>query len=124
MILHVDRAWLLETAHQHLGADPDVTDFGALAAAVARHADEVMDVPVYAEPWHRAAALMHLLIRVPALEFRNEAFGAVVAAAYLSACGLPVTVAPKDAVALATRVQAGLGVRDLAAEIRRDWISA
>lgn len=124
MILHIDRAWLLEAAHQHLAADPDVTDYGSLAAAVARHADEVMDVPVYAEPHHRAAALMHQLIRVPALESRNALFGAVVAAAYLEASGLTVTVGPKDAAALAARVvRDELGVRDLADEIRREWIT-
>lgn len=32
-----------------------------------------------------------------------------------------MTVRPKEAVALASRVRDGLGVRDLAAEIRRDW---
>ncbi|WP_159049040.1 hypothetical protein [Streptomyces sp. NRRL B-3648] len=47
MILHVDRVWLLEAAQQYLRADPDVTDWGALAAAVARHADEVMGTAVY-----------------------------------------------------------------------------
>lgn len=121
MILHVDRAWLLSAAHDYLGSDPDITDYGALAAAVARHADEVMGRPVYAGEHHRAAALMHLLIRVPALEARNELFGAVVAAAYLTASGVPVTVDAKDAVALAGRVRDGLDVRDLADEIRRDW---
>ncbi|MFF4442406.1 fic family toxin-antitoxin system, toxin component [Streptomyces sp. NPDC001621] len=122
MILHVDRAWLLEVAQQYLRMDPDVTDWGSLAAAVARHSDEVMGTPVYPEPYHRAAALMHLLVRVPALEARNELFGAIAAAAYLTASGLTVTVEPKDAVTLATRVRDGLGVRDLAAEIRKDWI--
>lgn len=122
MILRIDRGWLLEAAHEYLGSDPDVTDYGSLAAAVARHADEVMGVPVYGGVHHRAAALMHLLIRVPALETRNELFGAVVAAAYLTASGVPVTVAPKDAAALAARVRDGLGVRDLAEEIKREWI--
>jgi hypothetical protein len=87
--LHIDRAFLLDVAHQYLQSDPDVTDFGSLAAAVARHADEVMDVPVYPEPWHRAAALMELLICVPALKSRNELFGATVAASYLNASGVP-----------------------------------
>ncbi|ROP55966.1 hypothetical protein [Streptomyces sp. PanSC9] len=72
---------------------------------------------------HRAAALLHLLVRVSALESRNELFGAAVAAAYLTASGLTVTVEAKEAVALASRVRDGLGVRDLAAEIRRDWIA-
>ncbi|MFD7439301.1 hypothetical protein [Streptomyces sp. NPDC059861] len=76
-----------------------MTDYGVLAAAVAWHVDEVMDVPGYADLHHRAAALMHLRIRVPALESRNELFGAVTAAAYLTASGATVTVTPKDAVA-------------------------
>ncbi|MGW5047509.1 fic family toxin-antitoxin system, toxin component [Streptomyces griseoluteus] len=92
MILHVDRAWLLDAAQQYLRADPDVTDGGALAAAAARHADEVMGTSVYPEAHHRAAALHYLLARVPALESRNELFGAAVAAAYLTAPGLTVTV--------------------------------
>ncbi|MEU9925181.1 hypothetical protein AB0H51_28500 [Streptomyces griseoluteus] len=37
--------------------------------------------------------------------------------------GRTVTVEAKEAVALASRVRDGLGVRDLAAEIRRDWIA-
>ncbi|MFD0032551.1 fic family toxin-antitoxin system, toxin component [Streptomyces sp. NPDC127172] len=123
MNLFVDRPWLLDAAQQYLRSDPDVTDWGSLAAAVARHADEVMGTPVYPGPHHRAAALMHLLVRVPALEARNELFGAAVAAAYLTASGLTVTVEPKEAVALATRVRDGLGVRDLAYEIKREWIT-
>lgn len=123
MILRIDRGWLLDVAHQYLGSDPDVTDYGSLAAAVARHADEVMGMPVYSEPHHRAAALMQTLVRLHALEARNELFGAVGAAAYLTASGLTATVDAKDAVALATRVRDGLGVRDLAVEIRREWIA-
>ncbi|MFI5649564.1 fic family toxin-antitoxin system, toxin component [Kitasatospora sp. NPDC051705] len=119
MILCVDRAWLLDVAHQFLRADPDVTDYGTLAAAVARHVDEVMDVPVYGGVHQRAAALMHQLIRVPALEFANEHFAAVVAASYLSASGVIVTAEPKAAVGLAARVRDGQAdVRETAAVIR------
>ncbi|MFD9098999.1 hypothetical protein [Streptomyces collinus] len=60
MILHVDRAWLLDAAQQYLRVDRDVTDRGALASAVARHADEVMGTHVYPDAHHRAAALLHL----------------------------------------------------------------
>lgn len=49
-------AWLLDLAHRHMPGDPDVVDFGSPAAAVARHADKVMDTPVYTEVYHRAAA--------------------------------------------------------------------
>ncbi|MFF8775231.1 fic family toxin-antitoxin system, toxin component [Kitasatospora sp. NPDC015120] len=119
MILRVDRAWLLDVAHQFLRADPDVTDYGTLAAAVARHVDEVMDVPVYGGVHQRAAALMHQLIRVPALEFANEHFASVVAASYLAASGVIVTAEPKQAVDLAARIRDGQSdVRESAAAIR------
>ncbi|MFD8086953.1 fic family toxin-antitoxin system, toxin component [Kitasatospora sp. NPDC059722] len=119
MILRIDRAWLLDIAHHFLPADPDVTDYGTLAAAVARHVDEVMEVPVYAGAHQRAAALMHQLIRVPPLEFANEHFSAVVAAAYLSASGVIVTVEPKSAAELAARIRDGQAdIREIAAAIR------
>lgn len=73
VILRIDRAWLLDIAHQFVPGDPDVTDYGTLAAAVARHADEVMGVPVYEAVNQRAAALMHQLIRVPAPGVRQRA---------------------------------------------------
>ncbi|GHF33708.1 hypothetical protein [Streptomyces griseoluteus] len=37
--------------------------------------------------------------------------------------GLTATVEAKEAVALASRLRDGLGVRDLAAEIPTDWIA-
>jgi death-on-curing protein len=119
VILRIDRAWLLDIAHECLPGDPDITDYGSLAAAVARHADAVMDVPVYEAVHQRAAALMHQLIRVPALESGNEHFAAVVAASYLSASGVIVTAGPEQAVALATRIRAGnADVRETASAIR------
>ncbi|MFJ4190933.1 fic family toxin-antitoxin system, toxin component [Kitasatospora sp. NPDC089509] len=119
VILRIDRAWLLDIAHRFLPTDPDVIDYGTLAAAVARHTDEVMDVPVYEAVHQRAAALMHQLIRVPALESGNEHFASVVAAAYLSASGVTVTADPGQAVDLAARIRTGsVGVREAAAVIR------
>lgn len=124
MIVRVDRGWLLEVARQMLPGDPDVTDYGTLAAAVARHTDEVMDTLVYTEPHHRAAALMHQLIRVPGLESINELFGVVVAHAYLAASGLTVYPNPKAAADLAARISRGeTDVRQAAEEIRA-WIGA
>ncbi|MEU1193837.1 fic family toxin-antitoxin system, toxin component [Streptomyces sp. NPDC005859] len=119
MILHIDRAWLLDLAHRSLPGDPDVTDFGTLQAAVARHTDKVMDRPAYPEVHHRAAALMHQLIRVPALEYANELFGAVVAASYLTVSGVVVTADFKQAGDLAERIaHDGLDVRLVAEEIK------
>ncbi|MFF7213741.1 fic family toxin-antitoxin system, toxin component [Streptomyces sp. NPDC008238] len=123
MIVHIDRAWLLDLAHRHMPGDPDITDFGSMAAAVARHADKVMDTPVYTEVHHRAAALMHQLIRVPALEHANELFAAVVAAAYLTASGAIVTVGAKEAAELAARIDRdALDVRAVA-EVVRGWVA-
>ncbi|MDX2644542.1 fic family toxin-antitoxin system, toxin component [Streptomyces sp. PA03-1a] len=124
MIVHIDRAWLLDLAHRNMPGDPGITDFGSMAAAVARHADKVMGTPVYTEVHHRAAALMHQLIRVPALEYANELFGAVVAAAYLTASGAIVTVGAKEAAELATRIDRdALDVRAVAEAIR-GWVAA
>ncbi|MFE0349517.1 fic family toxin-antitoxin system, toxin component [Streptomyces griseoluteus] len=119
MIVRIDRAWLLDLAHRHLPGDPDVSDFGTLAAAAARHVDSVMDTPVYTEAYHRAAALMVQLIRCPALVHSNELFGAVVAASYMSVSGVIVDVQPKQAAALAARISRdALDVRSVAAEIK------
>jgi hypothetical protein len=80
-----------------------------------------MGAPVYAEPHHRAAALLHQLARVEALEARNLLFAAVVAAAYLEASGVAVTATGKDALDLAERAASGLGVREIASRIRNEW---
>lgn len=80
-----------------------------------------MDREVYPEVHHRAAALTHQLIRVPALEGCNELFGAAVAAAYLTVSGAIVTAGPKEAADLAERIgREGLDVRQVA-EVIRDW---
>ncbi|MFJ7967111.1 fic family toxin-antitoxin system, toxin component [Streptomyces sp. NPDC096324] len=121
MIVRIDRAWLLDLAHRNLPGDPDIIDFGTLAAAAARHTDSVMDTPVYTEVHHRAAALMHQLIRCPALEHSNALFGAVVAASYLTVSGIIVDVQPKQAAALAARIdREGLDVRAIAVELK-EW---
>lgn len=57
MQLTIDRAWLLEIIQQRLGDQPDITDWGATAAAVARHSDTVLDKAVYPEPHHTEQAL-------------------------------------------------------------------
>ncbi|MGW9024086.1 fic family toxin-antitoxin system, toxin component [Streptomyces sp. NPDC055722] len=101
--------------------DPDVTDWGALEAARARHAFHVMDEPVYPRPHHLVAALFQSLARVPALEHSNELFAATVAVGYLHASGLPVQVTAKEAADLADQVLAGhMNVRALAAALK-EW---
>ncbi|MFH8803908.1 hypothetical protein ACH4F6_30650 [Streptomyces sp. NPDC017936] len=55
-VVLVDERWLLDVAQNLVPGDPDVTDYGAPAAAVARHRHEVMDTLVYPAAHHRAAA--------------------------------------------------------------------
>ncbi|MGW3954762.1 fic family toxin-antitoxin system, toxin component [Streptomyces sp. NPDC004752] len=111
---------MLEIVRTQLG-DPDVTDWGALEAARARHAFHVLDEPVYPRPHHRAAALFHSLARVLALEHSNELFGATVAAGYLHTSGVPVRFTAKEAADLADQVCAGhMDVRAPAAALR-EW---
>lgn len=121
MILQIDLAWLLEIAHQELPGDPEVVDWGALEAARARHSFHVMDTPVYSQAHHRAAALRQQLLRIPALEHSNELFAATVAAAYLSASGIKVSVTTKEAADLVEQVADGrLGVREIASSLK-EW---
>jgi prophage maintenance system killer protein len=109
--VRVDLAWLLMTAEQYTPGDPQVTDYGSLLAAVARHQAEVFDIPVYPEPHDRAAALLHQLLRAPALERSNELFATAVAYAYLVTGGATVATTAREVRSLARAVRDGrLGV--------------
>ncbi|WP_406462355.1 fic family toxin-antitoxin system, toxin component [Streptomyces sp. NBC_01622] len=118
--LRIDLAWLLMLAEQKTPGDPQVTDWGALVAAVARHQADIFDVPVYDSPHARAAALLQLLIHVPALERSNALFASAVAYAYLVASGLKVITSPEQVRDLARLVKSGeASVDDIAHELRR-----
>ncbi|MEU9589056.1 fic family toxin-antitoxin system, toxin component [Streptomyces sp. NPDC048219] len=118
--LTIDLAWLLMLAEQRTPGDPQVTDWGALVAAVARHRAEILDVPVYDGPYARAAALLQLLIHVPALERSNALFASAVAYAYLVASGVKVATTPEQVRDLALLVKGGgASVDDIAHELRQ-----
>ena len=118
--LRIDLAWLLMLAEQQTPGDPQVTDWGALVAAVARHRAEIFDVPVYDSPHARAAALLQLLIHIPALERSNALFACAVAYAYLVASGLKIVTSPEQVRDLARLVKTGEAtVEEIAAELRR-----
>jgi hypothetical protein len=113
--LEVDLSWLLMTAEQYTPGDPQVTDYGSLLAAVARHQAEIFDIAVYPEPHDRAAALMHQLIRIPSLERNNELFATAVAYAYLVASGCTVATTAREVRSLARAIREGkLGVSGVA----------
>ncbi|ORT60901.1 fic family toxin-antitoxin system, toxin component [Streptomyces sp. CB03238] len=120
MNLSIDLAWLLMVAEQKTPGDPQVTDWGALVAAVSRHDAEIFGVPVYGDPHARAAALLQLLVHVPALEHSNALYASAVAYGYLVASGLKVSTSPEKVRDLARLVKAGeADVRAIAAELRR-----
>lgn len=100
--------------------DPQVTDWGALVAAVARHEAEIFGSPVYSDPHSRAAALLQLLLHVHALERSNAMFASAVAYAYLVASGLKVITSPEQVRDLALLVKEGKAdVRAIADELRQ-----
>ncbi|MFE9705123.1 fic family toxin-antitoxin system, toxin component [Streptomyces sp. NPDC005930] len=118
--LTIDIAWLLMLAEQRTPGDPQVTDWGALVAAVARHRAEIFGTPVYDTPHARAAALLQLLIHVPALERSNALFASAVAYAYLVASGVKAAPAPDQVRDLAMLVKGGeASVEEIADELRR-----
>ncbi|MFD8999661.1 fic family toxin-antitoxin system, toxin component [Streptomyces sp. NPDC059582] len=118
--VRIDLAWLLMLAEQKTPGDPQVTDWGALVAAVARHQADIFDVPVYDTPHARGAALLQVLIHVPALERSNALFASAVAYGYLVASGLKVATSPEQVRDLARLVKSGeASVDDIARELRQ-----
>ncbi|MFI1393904.1 fic family toxin-antitoxin system, toxin component [Streptomyces sp. NPDC020681] len=120
MTLQIDLAWLLMVAEHKTPGDPQVTDWGALVAAVSRHEAEVFGIPVYSDPHARAASLLQLLLHVPALEHSNAMFASAVAYGYLVASGLKVVTSPERVRDLARLVKQGKAdVRAIADELRQ-----
>ncbi len=119
MTLKIDLAWLLMIAEQKTPGDPQVTDWGALVAAVSRHEAEIFGVPVYDDPHERAAALLQQLLHIPALERSNAMFACAVAYGYLVASGLKVGTSAEQVRDLARLVKSGeAGVTRIAQELR------
>ncbi|MFI9045765.1 fic family toxin-antitoxin system, toxin component [Streptomyces sp. NPDC053427] len=121
MTLRIDLAWLLLIAEHHTPGDPEVTDWGALVAAVSRHEAEIFGVPVYTDPQDRAAALLQLLLQVPALERSNAMFATAVAYGYLVASGLKIATSPEQVRELARLVKEGTADVRAIADALRTW---
>ncbi|WP_326584322.1 fic family toxin-antitoxin system, toxin component [Streptomyces sp. NBC_00487] len=119
--LRIDLAWLLMVAEQKTPGDPQVTDWGALVAAVARHEAEIFDVPVYDTPHARAAALLQLLMHVPALERSNALFASAVAYGYLVASGVKVVTSAEQVRELARLVKSGEATVHAITRELRQW---
>lgn len=100
---------------EEMPGDPHVTDYGALIAAEARHAGTVLGHDVYPTGAAKAAALLHSLLRVEALDQRNRTFAWLIAMRCLAVNDLPLPkVDPSDAVEILDAVVRGeMTVHDL-----------
>jgi hypothetical protein len=122
MVLYIDVPWLLDVQEQAVPEDVTVADYSALVAAVARHKTRIPR-PATADPdpaW-RAAALLHTLVHLQPLPYRNSLFACQVAAAYMHACGEGIDP-PYGAMVDAVRdIQAGKADVYQAADRLRAW---
>ncbi|WP_372348204.1 toxin Doc [Streptomyces sp. KL116D] len=88
MVLYVDVSWLLDVQERAALDEMTVADYSGLVAAVARHRTRTPTLEA-SDPdasW-RAAALLHTIVRLEPLPFRNSLFAAVIAAQYLHDSG-------------------------------------
>ncbi|MEV0224800.1 toxin Doc [Streptomyces sp. NPDC050704] len=87
--LYIDVSWLLDVQEAALDReDMSVADYSALVAAVARHRTKLPTLEA-SDPdtaW-RAAALMHTIVRLEPLPYRNSLYAAFVAAQYMDQSG-------------------------------------
>ncbi|MFI6106327.1 toxin Doc [Streptomyces sp. NPDC051310] len=122
MVFFIDVPWLLDVQEQAVPEDVSVADYSALVAAVARHRTRIPR-PATAEPdpaW-RAAALLHTLVRLQPLPYRNSLFACQVAAAYMHAAGEGIDPPYGAMVDLVRDIQAGKVSVYQAADHLRTW---
>ncbi|AXG82108.1 toxin Doc [Streptomyces paludis] len=121
-VVYIDVAWLLDVQEQAVPEDVSVADYSALVAAVARHRTRIPR-PATSEPdgaW-RAAALIHTLVRLEPLPYRNSLFACQVAAAYMHASGEGIDPPYGALVELVRAIQAGKANVYQAADQIRAW---
>ncbi|MGW7195632.1 toxin Doc [Streptomyces chryseus] len=122
MVLYIDVPWLLDVQDQAVPEDVSVADYSALVAAVARHKTRIPR-PATADPdpaW-RAAALLHTLVRLQPLPYRNSLYACQVTAAYMHASGEGIDAPYGAMVDLVRDIQAGKTNVYQAADRIRTW---
>ncbi|MEU9984248.1 toxin Doc [Streptomyces sp. NPDC050856] len=122
MVLYIDVPWLLDIQEQAVPEDVTVSDYSALVAAVARHRTRIPR-PTTAEPdpaW-RAAALLHTLVRLQPLPYRNSLYACQVAVAYMHISGEGIDPPYGALVDLVREIRADKASVYQAADRIRDW---
>ncbi|OIV37110.1 toxin Doc [Mangrovactinospora gilvigrisea] len=121
MLVHVDIRWLLERQSEIMPSTPEISDYSALVAAVARHRVNTPRLGIDPDPAWCAAALLHTVLRLEPLPARNSFFACALVPAYMHMCAETIDAGPKELIELAQRVRAGeVDVFDVARRIR-DW---
>ncbi|MFE8978755.1 toxin Doc [Streptomyces cyaneofuscatus] len=122
MLLHIDVSWLLDIQEQAVPEDISVADYSALVAAVARHKTRIPR-PATADPkpsWH-AAALLHTLVLLQPLPYRNSLFACQATAAYMHASGEGIDASYGAMVELVRDIRAGKADVYRAEDRIRSW---
>ncbi|MEV8565521.1 toxin Doc [Streptomyces sp. NPDC051322] len=122
MVLHIDIPWLLDVQEEAVPEDVSIADYSALVAAVARHKTRIPR-PTTADPdpaW-RAAALLHTLVCLQPLPYRNALFACQVSVAYMHASGDGIDPPYGALVELVRDIQAGKATVYQSADRIRAW---
>ncbi|MFI6289081.1 toxin Doc [Streptomyces sp. NPDC051018] len=122
MPLHIDVPWLLDVQEQAVPEDVSVADYSALVAAVARHRTRIpRPATVDPDPAWRAASLLHTLVRLQPLPYRNSLYACQVAVAYMHAAGEGIDPPYGALVVLVRDIQSGGTSVYQAADRLREW---
>ncbi|WP_405592213.1 toxin Doc [Streptomyces sp. NBC_01190] len=122
MLLYIDVPWLLDVQEQALPEDVSVADYSALVAAAARHRTKIPrhDTAGPDAAW-RAAALLHTLVRLEPLPYRNSLYACQVTAAYMHASGEGIDPPYGALVDLVRDIRSGKAGLFEAADHVRSW---
>ena len=94
----LDLADMLSLASALLGDPPPIRDVGLLGSAVARPQTTVFGEDAYPTLFHKAAALLHSVLKNHALVDGNKRLGWLSTAVFLEINGVTVTNVSNDAV--------------------------
>ncbi|MDT0310257.1 toxin Doc [Streptomyces sp. DSM 44917] len=120
--LYIDIPWLLDVQEQAVPEDVTVADYSALVAAVARHKTRIpRPATTDPDPAWRAAALLHTLVRLEPLPYRNSLFACQVTAAYMHLSGEGIDPPYGAMVDLVRDIQARKATVYTAADRIRTW---
>ncbi|MDG4857830.1 hypothetical protein P8605_06615 [Streptomyces sp. T-3] len=123
MFLRIDARWIEESLQQfeeQTGRDTGIDDWGALAAAVYRHAYELhAGEPFYLEVPVRAAVLLQMFVTTRPLTDYNGLAGGALALRYMRESGETVKPPPGALPELVTGVRRGsVPLRAIAGTLR------